>query len=540
MKTKLLYFFTFISFLGYAQQDAWVYFNDKPNSNYYFNNPLQMLSQRALDRRTNQNIALDFKDVPLHQPYVDQITAAAGIQVKAKSKWLNCLHVRGSQTDISTLISLPFVNHISFADKGITQLGRHTTVTHSGIKSIDDQPVTTFNYGTSASQIQMLNGHLLHQQNYTGTGKIIAVLDAGFPGVDVVQPFQRLRDNNLILGGYNFVDKTTNFYTRNGHGTSVLSCIGGFKDNQLVGTAPDAKFYLFITEDVDSENPVEESNWVEAAEMADYVGADIITSSLGYFGYDNPSYSYLYEDMTGNKAFASRGANIAFSKGIVVVVSAGNSGGSADPHIGVPADATNVLTIGAVKSDRTKAGFSSIGPSFDNRVKPDVMAQGQSSVVSNSSGSITTANGTSFSCPIMAGMIASFWQAIPWATNAQIVQFVKQASDNYATPNANYGYGIPNFQTALNIALLNVPLIPFKESEFSFAPNPVLNQLELKFPESYKNNYFDIYNNLGQLILSNENVKSNQNIDLSTLSSGFYFFKFSSSEAINTGKLLKK
>ncbi len=527
------------SFLGYAQEDAWVYFNDKPNSNYYFNNPLQMLSQRALDRRNNQNIPLDFKDVPLHQPYIDQITAAVGIQVKAKSKWLNCLHIRGSLTDISALISLPFVNHISFADRGIAQLGRHTFVTHSGVKSIEDAVLTTFNYGTSSNQITMLNGHLLHQQNYTGTGKIIAVLDAGFPGVDVAQPFQRLRDNNLILGGYNFVDKTTNFYTRDGHGTTVLSCIGGFKDNQLVGTAPDAKFYLFITEDVNSENPVEESNWVEAAEMADFVGADIITSSLGYFGYDNPNYSYLYDDMTGNKAFASKGANIAFAKGMVVVVSAGNSGGSSDPYIGVPADATNVLTIGAVKSDRTKASFSSIGPSFDNRVKPDVMAQGQSSVVSNSSGSITTANGTSFSCPIMAGMIASFWQAIPWATNAQVVQFVKQASDNYATPNGNYGYGIPNFQAALTTALLNVSTATPKDLEFSFAPNPVINTLELKFPESYKNNYFDVYNNLGQLIISKQNVISKQNIDVSSLSSGLYFFKFTSAEAINTGKLLK-
>ena len=317
--------------------------------------------------------------------------------------------------------------------------------------------------------------------------------------------------------------------------------MGGFVNNQLIGTAPDAKYYLYITEDTGSENPVEESNWVEAAEMADYVGADIITSSLGYFDYDNPNYSYLYDDMTGNKAFASKGVNIAFSKGIVVVVSAGNSGGSADPHIGVPADATFALTVGAVRANRTKADFSSIGPSFDNRIKPDVMAQGEASIISSASGSITTANGTSFSCPIMAGMIASFWQAIPWATNAQVVQFVKQASDNYATPNANYGYGIPNFQTALSLAvLLNVFQVLPSQNEFSFAPNPVSNELELKFSESYLNNYFEVYNNLGQLVLSKQNVKNNQNIDVSTLTSGLYFYKFSSSEITDSGKLLKK
>ena len=165
MKTKLLYLFLLISFFGYGQQDAWIYFNDKPNSNYYLSNPLQMLSQRALDRRNAQNIALNFNDVPLHQPYVDQITTSVGIQVKAKSKWLNCLHIRGSQTDISALISLPFVNHISFADKGIAQLGRQTFVTHSGVKSVKDAALTTFNYGSSSNQITMLNGNLLHQQN---------------------------------------------------------------------------------------------------------------------------------------------------------------------------------------------------------------------------------------------------------------------------------------------------------------------------------------------------------------------------------------
>ena len=227
--------------------------------------------------------------------------------------------------------------------------------------------------------------------------------------------------------------------------------MGGYTEGQLVGTAPDAQYYLFVTEDVASENPVEESYWVEAAEEADRLGVDIITSSLGYFGYDNPSYSYTYSDLTGNSAFASRGANIAFSKGIIVVASAGNSGATSNPYIGVPAEATNVLAIGAVQANENYAAFSSIGPSFDGRVKPDVMAQGQNAVVATTAGSITTVSGTSFSGPIMAGMIASFWQAVPTLTNQQVVNLVKQSSDRFNLPTFQYGYGIPDFQLALQM-----------------------------------------------------------------------------------------
>jgi serine protease AprX len=212
--------------------------------------------------------------------------------------------------------------------------------------------------------VQMLNTHLLHQADYTGSGKIIAVLDSGFLGVDTAAPFQRLFTQNLILGGYNYVSQNTNVYDLHQHGTMVLSSMGGFVDGQLVGTAPNAQYYLYVTEDVSQENPVEESYWVQAAEEADRVGADIITSSLGYFQYENTNYSYTYSQMTGDSAFASKGVNVAFSKGMVVVISAGNSGNTTEPHVGVPAEATHALAVGAVDAAEVKAGFSSIGPSF--------------------------------------------------------------------------------------------------------------------------------------------------------------------------------
>lgn len=521
----------------YSQDDAWVYFNAKPDAQFYFDNPFEMLTQRALDRRTNQNIPLDIKDVPIHQDYIDQVTAQGSVAVMAKSKWMNAIHVRGSQGDILALAALSFVDHIQFADHSLNASNKiaaqHPTA--SSHKTMDSQIV--FPYGNSANQIQMLNGHLLHQQNYTGSGKIIAVLDAGFPQVNIVQPFKRLRDNNQILGGYNFVDRNTDFYTRNSHGTMVLSTMGGYTQNQLVGTAPDAQYYLFITEDVDNENPVEESLWVEAAERADSLGVDVINTSLGYFGYDNPAYSYTYEDMNGTTAFISRGADIAFSRGMVVVVSAGNSGGSFDPHIGVPADAVNVLTVGAVDASGNYASFSSIGPSADGRVKPDVAAQGLGATVSNTSGNIVTASGTSFSGPIMAGMVATFWQAVPSFTNVQVVQFIKESASLFTSPTDEMGYGIPDFQGALDAAMLSVG--DNARDSFVVYPNPVHDRLFISLPENMEDIKITFYNSIGQMVSQKKINAQEHSVDLQDMANGIYYYKIASANVIQSGKIIK-
>jgi len=534
-KILVVIIFTF-SFIVQAQEDAWVYFNDKPDAATYLSNPLSMLTQRALDRRTAQGIALNNSDVPIAQSYIDQVTAASGITVMAKSKWLNALHIRGSQSNIEALTSFPFVSSVEFANQTLNSRGRNAESSAISMVNKEMNVQVSYNYGSSANQIQMLNGHLLHQQNYTGAGKIIAVLDSGFINVNSVQPFQRLFTNNLILGGYNYVSQNTDVYTLHNHGTMVLSCMGGYVDGQLVGTAPDAQYYLFVTEDVASENPVEESYWVEAAEEADRLGVDVITSSLGYFGYDNPNYSHTYSQMTGNQAFASRGANIAFSKGIVVIASAGNSGATADPYVGVPGEATHVLAIGAVKSDETYATFSSIGPSFDGRIKPDVMAQGQASVVANTSGAVVTANGTSFSGPIMAGMITSFWSAVPSLTAAEVVQFVKESADRYTMPTSQFGYGIPDFQLALSNAL-SASL--FENNTILIYPNPVQDELSIVLPESEVTGKLILFNNLGQLVNEFTLSETNKTVYLSNLASGLYFYQVNTTHKSTKGKLLK-
>lgn len=533
----VLFFLVYV--LGFSQEDAWVYFKDKPNAQYYLENPLQMLSQRSLDRRSNQNIALDSKDVPIYQPYINQISASPGIMVKAKSKWLNAVHIRGSVSNIQNLQSLSFVDSIQFANRTLNVSGKRNNSAGANKVTIQNKNLevaTTFAYGNSSNQVEMVNAHLLHQSNNTGTGKIIAVFDSGFSAVNAITPFQRMFNNQFYLGGYNFVAGNTNVFSTHNHGTMTLSCMTGYVDGQLVGTAPDASYYLFITEDIFEENPVEESYWVEAAEMADSLGVDIISTSLGYFGYDNPNYSYTYQDMTGNTAFASKGANIAFSKGMIVVASAGNSGNSSTPNVGVPAEATNVLAVGAVKFDETYATFSSIGPSFDGRVKPDVMAKGQSTTISDTNGNIVTASGTSFSCPIIAGAIASFWQAIPWASNQQVVDLVKQSSDRFSNPNNQLGYGIPDFQLALNMAQLIVQENDIEN--FSVFPNPVKNTFSISFPNYTEIAQLLIYNNLGQKVLE-KNIYSNDIVSLEGFSSGIYFYKIKTNLLLQSGKLIK-
>ncbi len=539
MKNLLLFSMFIISSAVFSQEDAWVYFKDKPNQQTFLDNPLQMLTQRALDRRTVQGIALDSKDVPIYQNYVDQIAAANGISVMAKSKWLNAIHIRGTQVNIATLTNLSFVEKVLYANHSLNPIGKTENASNK-TKIVDNfqETLTSFNYGNSSTQIEMLKGNILHQQNHTGAGKIIAVLDAGFIGVDTGSPFQRLRDNNLILGGYDFVNNTTNPYVLDSHGTNVLSNMGGYVDGQLIGTAPDAQYYLFITEDVNSENPIEESNWVEAAEMADYLGVDVINTSLGYFNYDNPTYSYNNNQLNGVKSFASRGADVAFSRGMICVTSAGNSGNSQNnPYISVPADALTTLTVGAVTSSEVKSTFSSIGPTADGRIKPDVMAMGSLVTVATSEGNIASSNGTSFASPILAGALTSFWSAFPNKKNTEIIQFVKASADRFSNPDNLYGYGIPNFQAALLSALTTTE---FKNNNlFKIFPNPASNSITITTPDDYLNKEMNFYNNLGQLVLTKKIETFTQSISLTNLSNGIYFYSIASGQNTIKGKIIK-
>ena len=514
-------------------EDAWIYFTDKPNASSYLANPSSMLSNRALNRRTNQNIPLDIKDVPLYASYVTQIDNATGINIIARSKWLNCVHVRATLSQIQALENLSFVDHIDYANNTIT--GKKEVQNHQKNNNKLNVQLTNFNYGQAANQIEMLNGDYLHQQNFTGTGMYIAVIDAGFDNVDIMSAFQRIRNNNQILGTYNFVNRIADVYGYHTHGTMVLSTMAGYVENQYVGTAPDASYYLFISEDGAQEHIYEESLWVEAAEKADSLGVDVINTSLGYTEFDNPNFNHTYADMNGNTTFISRGAQIAFTRGMLLINSAGNSGDDAWHYMGAPADASNVLSIGAVDDHEIITSFSSWGPSSDGRIKPDVCAQGGGAAVIYTDGTIFNGDGTSFAGPILAGAAACFWQAFPNKTNQQIADAIRQSADRYSNPDNHYGYGIPDFMVAYQ--LLNSEF--YESKGFNIFPNPLTQEKNLfvYLPKDSLSFQLTLTDLTGKVV-ENFKVQDNFTMDLKQLKSGVYILKLDDSTTTFIHKII--
>ncbi|MCM4165232.1 MULTISPECIES: S8 family serine peptidase [unclassified Arenibacter] len=523
MARATLLLFVIFSVWGRAQEHAWVYFKDKDRVEESLLNPSSILSARAIQKKGRFNIAIDERDVPVSEAYIAQLKLQTGITVKAKSKWFNCVHVLGNVSDIASLMDLPFVDHISYADKGInakSDPGIHMAdQINNHINKFLEQGAD-FVYGQSEVQLQQLGVPVLHQNNYTGDGLLIAVLDSGFPYVDQMEAFGRLRMNNDLWGGYDFVVRSTNIYATNGndHGTRVLSDMAGFVDGQFVGAAPDASYLLFRTEDAVTETPVEESYWVEAAERADSLGVDIINSSLGYSTYDDPRYNYSPVDMDGNTAFISRGANIATEKGILVVNSAGNSGDSSWGIITAPADA-DVFGVGAVDTAGNYVAFSSRGPSADGRFKPDGMALGAGAAVIGPDGRLVKNNGTSFASPLMAGAIASLWQAFPEKNNMEIMAMVRESSSRYQNPNAEMGYGIPNF--SIPLAKLGIDISNLGDDLYLF-PNPSSTEFQVLLPETYGSAHLMLFDTYGKRILERRLNQANEEVSVENLSRAMY------------------
>lgn len=518
-KVITLLFITVIYCTMWSQQDAWVYFTDKENVAQSLANPITILTQDAIDRKNLHNTPIDERDVPVNEAYITSIKEQAGITVLAKSKWFNCVHVRGSENAINELQDLSFVDTIVFADQSLTRAASGFGFTKNDPEPQESQQRVSYNYGATENQVTMLGVDFLHEQDYIGEGMVVAVMDSGFPGVNNNAGFNDLQVEGRLGDGYDFVDREENefAFTSSSHGTRVASDIIGFIEDQFVGTAPKVTLYCFRTEDIFSENPVEESYWVEAAERADSLGVDIINTSLGYRTYDNPNYSYSYEDMNGETAFISRGATLAFQKGMLVVTSAGNSGAG---MISAPADSPGVLTVGAVDSDGNYASFSSIGPSSDGRVKPDVMAKGASSAVIDQNNNITTSSGTSFSSPIMAGAVASLWQAFPERTNAQVMQAVREAAHLYPNNTPQMGYGIPNFSEALEN--LGVEENTAFAKAYTITPNPAHTFFEIVSQKNTTEMEVLIFDMLGKKVLHKMIENSNNTVDASSLDAGVY------------------
>ena len=478
-----------------AENTYRLYLTDKNNNEYTLENPEGFLSDRALQRRAKYSIPITENDLPVSKIYIDSLQNL-GLKILNSSKWFNTVAIYSTDKElIDTIDKLDFIKSKTKVKKGLRKNNTHAQ-TNNYYLEISESLQENIDYGDATVQVGMLNAHVLHQNNFQGEGMVIAVLDAGFYNVDVLPAFDSLWLNQQILGTKDFVDGGTQVFDASDHGMKVLSVMGGNLPGKLVGTAPKAKYWLLRSEQTAWEYSVEEDNWVSAAEFADSVGADIINSSLGYSEFDDIQQNYTYADMDGNTAFITRAADMAASKGILVVSSAGNLGDDPWNYISAPADGDSVLTVGAVDSYANYVSFSSKGPTYDGRVKPDICAMGYRVAVQGIDGNIILSNGTSFSSPLIAGAAACLWQALPELTNAQLIQKIRESAHQYSKPDYLLGYGIPDFAKASGLYSTNTITMTPGENSIKIYPNPfesfIYIEFEKKLRQDIKIEIFDI------------------------------------------------
>ncbi|NOX85603.1 MAG: S8 family serine peptidase [Chlorobi bacterium] len=403
-----------------APDKYYIQFTDKNNSPYSIDKPEEFLTGRAIQRREKQDIPIMENDIPVNPQYLQGV-ADIGVELLNATRWLNGVTIYTTDTSkISQIKALPYVEGVMLLQSKGTGRKKAFFENESienkipaGAASESPRSTDELDYGEAWFQINQINGIPLHNAGFKGEGMVIAVLDGGFVGAQTNPVFDSMWANNQVLGTKDFVNPGGSVFTESSHGKSVLSTMAANYPGLMIGTAPKASYWLLHTEDVKTENVIEEYNWMSGAEFADSVGADIINSSLSYVDFDMPEWDHTYDDLDGNTAVSTIAADIAASKGILVCNSAGNSGGGSFPWNGAPADADSVISVGAVGYNNQRAGFSSIGPTVDGRIRPVVMALGANTVVAVGNDTVGTGSGTSFSSPIIAGMNACLWQANP-------------------------------------------------------------------------------------------------------------------------------
>jgi serine protease AprX len=361
-------------------------------------------------------------------------------------------------------------------------------------------------------QVKMLNVQTMHEKGFRGKGVWIAVLDAGFYNANILGAFDSLRANKQIIGSRDFVDRDNDVYNDDDHGTQVLGCMASNVPGIMVGTAPDASYLLLRTEDARSEFPSEEAQWLAGAEYADSVGVDMINSSLGYTEFDKSEFGHTYDELDGHTALITLAANMAYDRGIVIVNSAGNEGDEKWEKMGAPADAVGVIAVAAVDREGTRAGFSSMGPTYDKRMKPDLAALGKRAIIAGTSGYFYGSNGTSYSAPILAGAIACFVQSHMDMSPSDVRKIVCMSAGNYLAPDTMLGCGIPDFDLAMALAEKNNELAS-EENPFYTWPSvdTIYSNIELKTNINPKVQYsFKIKNHIGVEISSGIIAKNEQ------------------------------
>lgn len=472
---------------------AWIYFIDKGGGvESKLAQAEANLTPRARDRRLRLRGAddlVDFKDIPVNGNYLQQVRSRVE-KIRHKSRWLNAVSVEASGAQLKMIAQFPFVKKID-----LVRVGRMPEPEVEAVPpAYPSAQESLLNYGASFDQNNQINTIPLHDKGYNGSEVLVCMLDAGFNNIyqSAANPGHEALRHLNILFTYDFVNGDSIVWDQPGqmgtgdHGTYTLSALAGFKEGQLIGPGYGADFILAKTENTDYERNIEEDHWVAGAEWADSLGADIISSSLGYRDFDFGQISYTWQDMDGNTAVSTIGADIAASRGILVVNSAGNEGSASPPQNSLiaPADGDSVVAVGAVSSSGSRASFSSMGPTADGRIKPDVMARGVSTVSASASNptNYLGVSGTSLSCPLVAGASAQILQVNPYLSNMRVLQALKKTANNTNSPNNSYGWGIIDAYAAAFYYTPELTHTPLPDTEDLAGPYAVQAEITSTFP----------------------------------------------------------
>ncbi len=522
-----------------------VFLSDKESSGYSIENPEAFLSARAIERRHKQGIPVTMDDLPIDENYVAQITSL-GASVFFRSRWMNAVLVQTDSSLTDDISSLSFVDSIKYIAKGprlsYEQIPFEIPESFKTPKAIA---------ATTELQLAMLRADSMHNDGYQGEGMYIAILDAGFPGVNEYKPFAHIHQENRLIAYKDFVTNSGNPFlyssSANAHGTSVLSTIAMDYGDEVKGMAPKAGFILCVTEDVASEYRIEEYNWLLGAEFADSVGADIINASLGYSTFNDTTMNYTQEQLDGETAVVTWAAKMAASKGMIVVVSGGNSGNKSWKYVTPPGDADGILVVGSVNAQGERASFSSVGPTSDGRIKPDIMALGSPATVFDGAGypdQVTYGSGTSFSSPLIAGFAAVIWQANPEWSSQEVINAIKYSGNYALNPNVEMGYGIPDYRLAVAKNTLSVSDI--FENKVTVYPNPFHEgKINIDLKGIRNERFIDlVITDLKGSSLINQRIEitstsDKHEVDFPAVCNGIYLLKVSSASYNKTIKLIK-
>lgn len=484
----LVLFFTLFTIFAQAPAKYWVQFKDKQGTPYSIDKPLEFLSPKAIERRAKFNIKITEQDLPVSPVYVQKVLSLdSNMVLFTKSKWLNGITIYSEKENIMEEIKK--LDFVIFCEKTIPMKEVEPKITSVFRYLNTNEPVVNteipndIDYGQSYGQIQVNNVQWLHRLGFKGEGVYLMVLDGGFHNIDTIRHFDLLRQQNRLREVRHIVEPSANPFLTGTHGTMVLSTIASYIPGEIVGSAPGVIVWMAQTEDGRSENKIEEDNWVAGVEWADSIGIYVINSSLGYVDFDDSTQVRKYSDLNGKVSRATMAACFLASKGMILCNSIGNSGDEKWKYLGAPSDATDILAVGGINAYGIRAPFSSYGPSADGRVKPDAVAVGWSTYVGNQRGKTIRADGTSFSSPLMSGMVACLWQAFPTKNAYEIMEAIRMSGDRAAAPDSSLGYGITDMLKAYNI-LLQKPneKFTFDIKEYDITKNEVNVTITVKEP----------------------------------------------------------